>query len=333
MSELLPLHNRNKLLIKIFWALVVLGLPVSIPNLGINSLILGFCALFLCGVPTLLIWKNRTGKYMMYTLTVCLMLYIYITILVAPDMIAFCFSYVVTALLSLYFNYRPVLVAGIGNIAMTIYFYQVYGHIVFPEGSIVGDLPPLIVTHIILTAAIVAQSILGEKLRVQSTKWEADTKTDALTSLYNHKMFHEQLSQLLGNDDPENLQLQLAVMDIDNFKQVNDMYGHSVGDQVLRRVADTLTQQVTPEDIVARYGGEEFSIIFRNKSMDKSIQLVQNICTALVKLKHPEMDNKSITLSIGLKNYEPHINKEELFKQADALLYEAKRNGKNQVAI
>lgn len=170
-----------------------------------------------------------------------------------------------------------------------------------------------------------------EQLLVQNGVMERLSKTDALTGLYNHKTFQNHLESLVHQADQSGMQLQLAVLDIDNFKMINDNYGHSTGDAVLKHVAEAILEKASSEDIVARYGGEEFAIIFTEKSFEEALHQLEEIRQAIAALKHPEIAGGTVTISAGLQNYYSGLSKSEFFKKADAYLYDAKRGGKNQI--
>lgn len=172
-----------------------------------------------------------------------------------------------------------------------------------------------------------------QELLVKNVIMDKLSKMDALTDLYNHKTFHEYLEKLIEQNERNHLSLQLAIMDIDNFKKINDTYGHWVGDIILQRVANLIKDTVTPNDFVARYGGEEFAVIFTEKTLDQShrlVELIRQQCAATV---HAELDSQAATLSIGLHHYVKGEGKEALFKGADASLYTAKRTGKNKTVL
>ncbi|PWK09026.1 diguanylate cyclase (GGDEF)-like protein [Tumebacillus permanentifrigoris] len=167
-------------------------------------------------------------------------------------------------------------------------------------------------------------------LLVDNIMYDTITKLDALTSLYNHKTFHEYLDSLLKLD-LTSLRLQVALIDIDNFKMINDTYGHWVGDIVLKRIALMIREHLTPNDFVARYGGEEFAVILTDAEFDTSWATLDRIRELIAAEKFEELGDHTVTVSIGLVQREPGLCKEDLFKTADARLYEAKRTGKNRV--
>jgi diguanylate cyclase (GGDEF)-like protein len=169
-----------------------------------------------------------------------------------------------------------------------------------------------------------------QELLVKNVIMEKLSKTDALTELYNHKTFHEYLEKLIEQSELNQLTLQLAIMDIDNFKKINDTYGHWIGDVILQQVAVILRETVTPNDFVARYGGEEFAVIFTEKTLEQAYAITEQIRVKLAKTLHPELDSQAVTISVGLQDYIKGAGKETLFKGADASLYTAKRTGKNK---
>ena len=170
-----------------------------------------------------------------------------------------------------------------------------------------------------------------EELLIQNRFMERLSKTDALTGLFNHKTFQNDLDTLVQQAERLGMQLQLAVLDIDNFKSINDNFGHSTGDSVLKHVAEVLSKKADAHDVVARYGGEEFAVLFTGKSFEETLKLLEDMRRAVAELKHPEIAEGSVTISAGLQNHYPGLSKSEFFKKADAYLYDAKRNGKNQI--
>lgn len=167
-------------------------------------------------------------------------------------------------------------------------------------------------------------------LLIKNTIMERLSKTDALTDLYNHKTFQEYLDHMIEQSDNYRMPLHLAVLDIDNFKSINDTYGHAVGDIILKRVADVMHQSFTPEEIIARYGGEEFAIIFPGKSLEQALALCERMRENIAGLVHPEMEGRQVTVSIGLSGYATGMGKSRFFSDTDALLYQAKKTGKNR---
>jgi diguanylate cyclase len=181
-----------------------------------------------------------------------------------------------------------------------------------------------------LASMLKKESAARQDLLVQNVLMDKLTKTDALTDLYNHLSFQSYLERLVDYAEHDGFQLHLAILDIDNFKKVNDNYGHHVGDLVLKRVSAVIKETVTPNDFTARYGGEEFTIIFTEKTLDQAYQLVEKIRKKVANLTHPELQGASVTISAGLNSFNKGEAKMGFFEKADAFLYKAKQTGKNR---
>jgi diguanylate cyclase (GGDEF)-like protein len=172
-----------------------------------------------------------------------------------------------------------------------------------------------------------------QDLIVKNIIMDKTNKEDPLTGLYNHKTFHEYLEKLIEQSESSHLPLQLGIIDIDNFKNVNDNYGHWVGDIVLKRVGEQIKAHVTQDDFVSRYGGEEFAVIFTDKNKDESYLLLEQIRIEICSMEHQELNNQAVTVSIGMCSYSKGLGKERFFKAADESLYQAKHKGKNQIVL
>ncbi|MFC7373144.1 GGDEF domain-containing protein [Fictibacillus iocasae] len=168
------------------------------------------------------------------------------------------------------------------------------------------------------------------ELMVKSTLMEKQVKTDALTGLYNHMAFYEYINVLIHQAETYHFPLHLAILDIDNFKKINDSYGHASGDQVLKRVAECLRSNLRADDFSARYGGEEFVVILNGSDSEEAYLTMERIRKDMASLKHPELKYKHVTVSIGLETYKPGMHKQSLFDGADTNLYTAKNSGKNK---
>ncbi|GIP46237.1 hypothetical protein J45TS6_46960 [Paenibacillus sp. J45TS6] len=181
-----------------------------------------------------------------------------------------------------------------------------------------------------LLERLVRTSRSERDLLINNTIMERLSKTDALTDLYNHRTFQEYLDHLIEHCDTNKMPLQMAVIDIDNFKSINDTYGHAVGDIILKRVAGILQQSLTSDEIIARYGGEEFAIIFPEKTLEQAFEICERARESIHLLNHLEMEDRRVTVSIGLSGYVHGMEKSQFFKEVDSLLYVAKKEGKNR---
>lgn len=160
--------------------------------------------------------------------------------------------------------------------------------------------------------------------------------TDGLTGLANRKALDVALEKVMESANAGGMPFTMMIIDIDHFKNFNDNYGHQVGDQVLRLVAKTLVEGVKGRDTAARYGGEEFVIILPETSMESGM-IVANALRKAIAGK--EVINRNtgermtrITISAGVAEYSLGESLSSLIERADAALYTAKHNGRNQVA-
>ncbi|MCL4440841.1 MAG: sensor domain-containing diguanylate cyclase [Firmicutes bacterium] len=156
--------------------------------------------------------------------------------------------------------------------------------------------------------------------------------TDFLTGLYNRTYFFNYFEKILANL-PEDKLLAVSMFDIDNFKIVNDRYGHDFGDVVLVDLARTVKNMIRKDDVFARYGGEEFILVMQNISMEKAHERLNQIREAIQDCVFDHNGNSlSVTVSIGVAFYHKgRDNHETIIKKADIALYAAKKNGKNRI--
>ena len=158
---------------------------------------------------------------------------------------------------------------------------------------------------------------------------------DPLTKLYNRRYFNEIAQNILEKERENRLDLSLLILDIDKFKNVNDTYGHAIGDDVIIFVADTLKKFNKESSVSCRYGGEEFVMLLPNTSLDSAValseQIRKSIQESVINIKDKE--SLQITVSIGVSKVdvlnEPNI--ETALYRADNALYEAKDRGRNRV--
>lgn len=174
---------------------------------------------------------------------------------------------------------------------------------------------------------VLANMSLRESLREQSIR-------DPLTGLFNRRFVDEFLVRELARATRKARQFSVVVMDIDHFKQINDTFGHSAGDMVLRRVSHILQAHVRESDIACRLGGEEFSLLLAELSQPVAIQRAESIRKALreMSLTYDGKTVGPITASFGAATYPEHGRTvEALFRAADEALYDAKRSGRDRV--
>ena len=157
---------------------------------------------------------------------------------------------------------------------------------------------------------------------------ESEVKFDPLTRCYRKKYFDLFLQERFKKREP----FALVVVDIDDFKKVNDTYGHIVGDEILKRFATLLKSRIRKEDILARWGGEEFIFLLHAESPKETIQRVEKIRETIACYKFPAIDRLTASFGIAWVDFE-HDTPQTLISRADQALYEAKRQGKNRVVF
>ena len=177
-----------------------------------------------------------------------------------------------------------------------------------------------------------ANTILVDKIREQSIR-------DSLTQLYNHQYFQKSLDMLLEQARKKRDALGFIMLDIDNFKEFNDTYGHQAGDFVLKKAADLLSSELKGEnDIIARYGGEEFAAILPCRNADESYKIAERVRKAFEDTKFEfEKSLLGVTASIGVSAFDPakqkDVERNTLIRYADEALYAAKGKGRNRAVM
>lgn len=170
-----------------------------------------------------------------------------------------------------------------------------------------------------LAAMAVDKALLYERSREQA-------REDSLTGLLGHRVFHEVLTEHTGAGTP----FSIVLIDIDDFKQINDLYGHQIGDDALRFVADALRRGVRGHDSVFRVGGEEFCVVLPGVEHAEAFPLAERLRRSMTAIESP----LPVTVSLGVASYPAHgLTRHELLAQADAGLYASKRAGKNRTTI
>ncbi|MBA2339246.1 MAG: diguanylate cyclase [Pyrinomonadaceae bacterium] len=154
--------------------------------------------------------------------------------------------------------------------------------------------------------------------------------TDHLTGLANRRRFERQLEREVARATRHDHPFCLLLIDIDNFKRVNDEFGHIKGDEAIRRLASALQAETRGMDMSARVGGEEFGVILPETKLARGMDVSERLRAAIKAMKIPEIGE--ITASFGVAEFPSDArNSEELFTVADAALYEAKNNGRDRV--
>ncbi len=167
---------------------------------------------------------------------------------------------------------------------------------------------------------------ITEKKELEKKLHEAAI-TDYLTGLYNRRFLEQILQREKAIADRYGLPFSLILSDLDNFKIINDIYGHQVGDKILVEIAKLLRNNLRATDILGRWGGEEFLIILPNTDIKKALRVAEKLKELLCYLKVPPVEG--VTASFGVSEYQKGETYEETIKRADLALYKAKAEGKN----
>jgi diguanylate cyclase (GGDEF)-like protein len=161
---------------------------------------------------------------------------------------------------------------------------------------------------------------------------EHQAQTDPLTGLYNHRSFHERLRAALTNASRSHDKVSVLMLDIDDFKRVNDVHGHGAGDEILRSLADELKSVVRSSDVVCRLGGEEFAIVMASRNADDAERLAYRLVDHIAAVEFEPAGR--ITISVGLARGPEHaMNPRELIACSEAAMMTAKARGKNQIVL
>ena len=177
----------------------------------------------------------------------------------------------------------------------------------------------------------------SEKLHEVNAELSRLAFQDSLTGLYNLRYFHDCLERELQRANRYNKVFSLIMFDIDDFKQVNDTYGHQAGDKVLREIAATATRSTRTTDVVVRYGGEEFAIILPETDINTAATIAERLREDIASMR-VDWNGKTITAtaSVGVSYFcssDARLTANQLIAVADAGLYRSKRSGKNRVSL
>lgn len=204
-------------------------------------------------------------------------------------------------------------------------------------GEIIADTEQMLEKNKALEHELVTSSQQVTELRQYLETAKKEATTDGLTGIANRKAFDRALAEAVEAALKDGSPVVLMLVDIDHFKTFNDTYGHPLGDQVLKLVARTLVGNVKGLDTAARYGGEEFAIILPGTPLSAGKTVAETLRRSV---ESKEITNKAtgqslggITISVGVAQYRTGEDISSFIERADACLYKAKGNGRNQVCV
>lgn len=199
-----------------------------------------------------------------------------------------------------------------------------------------GDSTPLALRGDLAVTVVEQLGLALSNLRLL-TRLRYESIRDPLTSLYNRRYMDESLKREVRRASRNGLPLSVIAMDIDNFKDFNDNYGHGAGDLLLRKVADYLRDQIRSEDHACRQGGEEFLLIFPHATPEQAVERAEQLrlgVRSIAVVPHSEGSERSVTVSMGVAAYPDHgSNSADLLRAADQALYRAKARGRDCVRL
>ena len=168
-------------------------------------------------------------------------------------------------------------------------------------------------------------------IKNQQSMLEKQAVTDPLTGTFNRALLQSKMEKMIQQSNRSDSPMSIVMLDIDNFKMINDSFGHDCGDTVLKGVGDYLNSRIRATDEVYRYGGEEFLLLLFNTNSDQSIQVAEEICDELPKLSL--IPDHQLSASFGVSSYKAGENQDSWLKRCDDNLYKAKTTGKNKVVF
>lgn len=185
----------------------------------------------------------------------------------------------------------------------------------------------------ILSIAILLVNVFEQRKIQQKLKNEA--ATDYLTGINNRKYFFENSQKAFTDAIAQNKCMSVLMIDIDEFKEINDNYGHDIGDTILKKVAEELGKSLRKEDILCRLGGDEFTVLLPDTNKEMALTTANRILKNISQLKiSTEKGDFSLTISIGASFlHREDTQVDELIKRADQALYRAKETGRNKVSL
>lgn len=189
---------------------------------------------------------------------------------------------------------------------------------------------------VLFTILAMISSKFVQKLQAAQHELELSASTDGLTELFNRKTGYERLAEELSKYQRSSKPLSCLMLDVDHFKQINDRYGHLVGDQVLKQLAGILKKFSREYDILCRYGGEEFLVILPETELVTALMIAERyrekIAETAIEVEHQEI---YLTASIGVTqaHTDGSESRDSLIGRADAALYQAKEQGRDQIIV
>lgn len=267
--------------------------------------------------------KNNVSKYKYYNVSLDLA-FITGVILITGGSASVCWPLYMAVAVTFAFNKKDCSGLAASLISVVFYLSAIY----YSEGSL-KDVPLDFIAGLFLVTPLITLLIYRDKkaaFRIATV--------DTLTKAYNLGYFRECLDRAVKTHGITGEPVALLFIDVDNFKTVNDTYGHMRGDQVLKAVGQAILLAIRKQDMVFRYGGDEFAVILNNSSREEALQVAERIIQNVRRSVDGMTSFMKVTVSVGVAVLdEGFTDNKMLLEAADKALYEAKRQGKNRAAL
>lgn len=191
---------------------------------------------------------------------------------------------------------------------------------------------PLLIESEVMGATIAHINITDRK--IMEEKLLELAISDTLTSLHNRRYLEKKFKEEMSRANRYLHPLSFVILDIDHFKNINDTYGHLVGDQVLIKIADTILENTRETDVCARVGGEEFAILLPDTDETEALSIARRVHSAIQNLQvHMEDLTLSVTVSMGIITKSTDFDMQDMIEETDKALYSAKNKGRNMICV
>ncbi|MEJ1374960.1 MAG: diguanylate cyclase, partial [Candidatus Sedimenticola sp. (ex Thyasira tokunagai)] len=210
--------------------------------------------------------------------------------------------------------------------ALVVLFQDITAHYQSIKNSLILNLGIGALVIIILLATLHRTTNYFVTLLARQSYYSG---TDILTGIPNRMVFNKRFAEEVERCERYAVPLSLIMFDLDDFKQINDQYGHNVGDQVSIEICQLITPEIRKSDLFTRWGGDEFTIILPSQNLQQAEQIAIKLCSLME--ANQLKSGGSMTISMGVSEWRTGDSTEELFKRVDENLYRAKKSGRNRV--
>lgn len=282
-----------------------------------NKTFLGFVIAACCINQALLHWVPDSQFYRTIVLTTSISFIVLST-----------FKYVPINQYKIYFGEKVALVA----LKLTLVNMMLLVIILYITNSLFYYFAALAVL-LSATNLIILGGTLTMLLSDLAFKYKKESSIDFLTGLLNRRYFYKRAEALIELRKRQSFEISIIMLDIDNFKFINDIFGHDVGDKVIKSLAEVLKRESREVDIVSRFGGEEFCLVCPYTDLEGAVGLAERIRLGIIDVLIPtHICDVRFSASFGVTTLSLHRSLDDAIIRADDALYHAKREGKNQVS-